>query len=69
MKFFKNLKKNIKTIKIILIILTVLATIGGIVAAVLLWKKKKDAEKLESESIDNLIDEQLEAVEVDFCEE
>ncbi len=66
MKFFKKLKRNIKTIKIVLIILTVLASIAAIVAGIFFWKKKKEAEKLDSESIDNLIDEQLDAVDVNF---
>ena len=66
MKFFKKLKKSIKAIKVVLIILAALAAVAGVAAGVILWKKKKDAEKLESETIDNLIDEQLEDVEVEF---
>ena len=30
------------------------------------WTKKKDAEKLDAETIDNLIDEQLDEVEIAF---
>ncbi len=66
MKFFKKVKKSLKAIKIVLIILSVLAAVAGVVTAIILWKKKKDAEKLESESIDNLIDEQLDDVDVTF---
>ncbi len=66
MKFFKKLKKSVKTIKIVLIILTAVAAVAGIITAVILWKKKKDAEKLDSETIDNLIDEQLDQVDVVF---
>ena len=65
MKFLLNLKKSIKTVKIVLAIFAVLASIAGVVTAIFLWKKKKDAEKLETESIDNLIDEQLNAVDID----
>ena len=66
MKFFKKLKKSIKASNVDLIILAALAAVAGVAAGVILWKKKKDAEKLESETIDNLIDEQLEDVEVEF---
>ena len=66
MKFFKKINKTIKTIKVVLIIFTVLAAVAGVVTAIIFWKKKKDEEKLESVSIDNLIDEQLDMVEVEF---
>lgn len=66
MKFFKKLKRSVKAIKVVLIILSALAAVAGVVTVVVLWKKKKDAEKLESETIDNLIDEQLDDVDVVF---
>ena len=66
MKFFKKLKRSIKVIKVVLIILTALAAVASVATAFLLWKKKKDADKLESETIDNLIDEQLNDVDVIF---
>lgn len=66
MKFFKKLKRSVKAIKVVLIVLTAVAAIAGVVTAVILWKKKKDCEKLEAETIDNLIDEQLDEVDVVF---
>ncbi len=66
MKIFKKFKKSVKAIKIVLIVLTAVASVAGVVTAVIFWKKKKDAQKLEAESIDNLIDEQLDEVDVVF---
>ena len=65
-------KKN-NTWKVVLIVLGVLAVVGAGVAAFLIWKKKKDANKQIEEEIDAAIDAafaeedvaEIEAVEVD----
>ena len=66
MKLFKKINKVVTAMKVILVVFTVLATAAAAVAAVIFWKKKKDAEKLDAETIDNLIDEQLDEVEIAF---
>ena len=48
-------KKN-NTWKVVLIVLGVLAVVGAGVAAFLIWKKKKDANKQIEEEIDAAID-------------
>lgn len=49
-------EKKSNTWKIVLIVLAVVAVVGAGVAAFLIWKKKKDANKQIEEEIDAAID-------------
>ena len=49
-------EKKSNTLKIVLIVLAVVAVVGAGVAAFLIWKKKKDANKQIEEEIDAAID-------------
>ena len=49
-------EKKGNTLKVVLIVLGILAVVGAGVAAFLIWKKKKDANKQIEEEIDAAID-------------
>lgn len=49
-------EKKSNTWKVVLIVLGILAVVGAGVAAFLIWKKKKDANKQIEEEIDAAID-------------
>lgn len=56
-------KKKSCAVKVVLICVAIAGAISAAVAAFLLWKQKKDANKHEAEAIDCIIDEELDVPE------
>lgn len=66
---FEKKQKKSGAVKVVLILVAIASAISAGVAAFLLWKQKKDAKKYESEAIDSIIDEELEADDADVSAE
>lgn len=67
--FFEKKKKKSGAVKVVLICVAIATAISAAVAAFLLWKQKKDANKHETEAIDSIIDEELDTPELEATAE
>ena len=66
--FFCKKKKSVSIVKIIVICAAIASAVAAAVTAVLLWKKKIEAKKLENEEIDAIIDAQIDnCAECEAC--
>lgn len=62
---FEKKKKKSGAVKVVLICVAIVGAVSAAVAAFLLWKQKKDANKHEAEAIDCIIDEELDTSELE----